>query len=102
MTTLTAFVSLTFAVPAVAQITTGIVVGSVKDAQAGVVPGATLVLINEAQGTKSTPIVSSSTGDFVFPNIASGTYTLEVTMSGFKTLTRAGIVVGAGNRVDVG
>ena len=34
-----------------AQITTGTVAGTVKDAQGGVVPGATVVLISQARGT---------------------------------------------------
>ena len=50
------------------------------------IPGATLVLISESRNTKSTPVVSSTTGDFVFPNITPDRYTLEVTMTGFKTL----------------
>ena len=45
------------AAPASAQITTGNVTGTVKDAQGGVVPGATVVLISEARGTKLAPVV---------------------------------------------
>ena len=37
------------ATPALAQITTGTVSGTVKDAQGGVIPGATVVLISETQ-----------------------------------------------------
>ena len=73
-----------------------------KDAQGGVIPGATVVLISEARGTRSTPAVTNTTGDFTFANVAADTYTVEVTMSGFKTLKRGGIVVSAGNRVAVG
>ena len=40
------------AVPASAQITTGTVLGTVKDAQGGVIPGATVTLISEARGTR--------------------------------------------------
>ena len=38
------------AVHAAAQITTGTVSGTIKDAQGGVIPGATVVLISETQG----------------------------------------------------
>ena len=72
--------------PALAQITTGTVAGTVKDAQGGVVPGATVVLISETQGTKSAPAVTNDTGDYVFPNVTPDTYTVEVTMQGFKTV----------------
>src|SRR4051812_1437106 len=67
--------------PARAQITTGTVSGTVKDAQSGVVPGATVVLISERKGVKSAPMVTNETGDYVFPNVATDTYTVEVSMS---------------------
>jgi len=90
------------AVSVQAQVTTGTVAGTVKDQQGAVIPGATVLLVNDAQGTKSAPIVTSTSGDFVFPNIAAGNYSLEVTMSGFKTLKRSGIVLSAGDRVQLG
>ena len=68
-----------------AQITTGNVAGTVKDAQGGVVPGATVVLVSETKGTKSAPAVTNETGDYIFPNVTPDTYTVEVTMEGFKT-----------------
>src|SRR5713226_1387671 len=37
--------------PAAAQVSTGTVSGTVKDVQGGVIPGATVTLISEAQGT---------------------------------------------------
>ena len=78
------------AAPALAQITTGNVAGTVKDAQGGVVPGATVVLVSETKATKSAPAVTNAEGDYVFPNVTADTYTVEVTMEGFKTLTRKG------------
>ena len=89
------------AVSASAQITTGNILGSVKDSTGGVVPGATVVLISEARGTKSVPAVTNATGDFVFPNVTPDTYTVEVTMDGFRTVKRAGIKVSGGDRVTV-
>src|SRR5438067_1421912 len=88
-------------VPASAQITTGTVSGTVKDAQGGVVPGATVVLISETKGTKSTPAVTNATGDYVFPNVTADTYTVEVSMEGFKTLSRKNVRVSGGDRVAV-
>ena len=89
------------AVHAAAQITTGTVTGTIKDAQGGVIPGATVVLISETKGTKSTPAVTNETGDYVFPNVTADTYTIEVTMEGFKTLTRKGIKVSGADRVSI-
>jgi Carboxypeptidase regulatory-like domain len=90
------------ALPARAQITTGTVSGTVKDSQGGVVPGATVVLISETKGTKSTPAVTNATGDYVFPNVTADTYTVEVSMEGFKTLSRKNVKVSGGDRVAVG
>src|SRR5262249_56566584 len=89
------------AVAATAQITTGTVNGTVKDAQGGVIPGATVVLVSETKGTKSAPAVTSGTGDYVFPNVTPDTYTVEVSMEGFKTLSRKGIKVSGADRVAV-
>ncbi|MEO8481582.1 MAG: carboxypeptidase regulatory-like domain-containing protein [Acidobacteriota bacterium] len=88
--------------PATAQITTGTVAGSVKDDQGLRVPGATVTLVSEARGTRMAPVVTSTTGDFVVPNVAPDTYTIEVSMPGFKALKRAGIAVSGGDRVGVG
>ena len=44
-----------FATPASAQLTTATVAGTVKDAQGGVIPGATVVLISEKRGTRTAP-----------------------------------------------
>jgi carboxypeptidase family protein len=89
------------ATTAIAQITTGTVSGNVKDSTGGVVPGATIVLINEARGTRSVPAVTNATGDYVFPNITAGVYTVEVTMDGFRTVRRTGIQVSGADRVTV-
>ena len=89
------------ALPARAQITTGTVSGTVKDVQGGVIPGATVVLVSENKGTKSTPQVTNSTGDYVFPNVAADTYTVEISMQGFKTLARKNVQVSGGDRVSV-
>jgi hypothetical protein len=87
---------------ALAQITTGSIAGTIKDAQGGVIPGATVVLISESQNTQSAPVVTNATGDFVFVNVKSDTYSLEVTMPSFKTIRKTGVRLGAAERVSVG
>ena len=74
---------------AAAQGVTGTLSGTVKDAQGGVIPGATVTLISESRGTSSTPATTNSTGDFIFPNLTADTYTVQVEMPSFKTVKRA-------------
>ena len=76
---------------------TGTVLGTVKDAQGGVIPGATVTLISEARGTRSAPVVTNENGDFVFANVTADTYTVEVTLESFKTSQRSGIAVSPGH-----
>jgi hypothetical protein len=97
-----ALVLLSATVPATAQITSGSVGGSVTDQQAGIIPGATVTLVSETRGTRSTPVVTGETGAFVFVNVPTDTYTVEVTMPGFKTLKRTGVPVSVGDNVAVG
>ncbi|PYR57431.1 MAG: hypothetical protein DMF91_19515, partial [Acidobacteria bacterium] len=89
------------AAPVWAQITTGTVSGTIKDSQGGVIPGATVVLVSETRGTKSAPAFTNESGDYVFPNVTPDTYTVEVTMDGFKTVKRGGIAVSGADRVGV-
>jgi hypothetical protein len=86
--------------PAWAQITTGTISGSVRDTQGAVVPGANVTLVSTARGT-TTEAQTSAEGDFVFPNVTAGTYLIRVTMDGFKTLERPGVLVSPGDRVLV-
>jgi hypothetical protein len=52
---------------AAAQITPGTVSGAVKDGQGLRVPGATVALESESRGTRTAPVVTNATGDFVIP-----------------------------------
>ena len=84
-----------------AQITTGNVTGTVRDAQGGAVPGATVTLIDEARGTKLAPATTDESGTYVFPNVTAATYTVEVTLAGFRNAVRKGLPVSGGDRVSV-
>jgi Carboxypeptidase regulatory-like domain len=93
---------LALAAPAAAQLTTGTLTGTLKDSQGGVVPGATVTLTSEAKGTQLPPAFTGTSGDFVFANVPPDSYTIQITMEGFKTLKRSGITISAGDRVGVG
>ncbi len=97
----TAVVMLAFAGSASAQGTTATVAGTVRDAQGGVIPGATVTLISESQGL-SFNTVSDAQGNFVLPNIPGDTYTVRVEMDGFKTSERKGVIAPPGQRTSVG
>ena len=84
-----------------AQITTGTVTGRVVDSTGGVITSAHVILISESRGTNSAAVLTNASGDYVFPNVAPDTYTIEVTAAAFKTLRRTGIVVSGADRVGV-
>ena len=89
-------------VPSVAaQGATGAIAGSVKDAQGGVIPGATITLVSETRGTTFTT-TTNTTGDFVLPNIPGDVYTVRVTMDGFKATERKGLTLSPGDRLAAG
>jgi hypothetical protein len=58
--------------------------GVVVDAAGGVIPGATVVVLNKATGEKF-DLTSNEAGAFSVPGIAVGTYTVTVTLQSFKT-----------------
>ncbi len=89
------------AAPALAQITTGNVAGTVKDAQGGVVPGATVVLVARRRTRSPRPRSRTRVATTCFRTSRADTYTVEVTMEGFKTLTRKGVRVSGGDRVAI-
>src|SRR5205809_2911953 len=87
--------------PARAQITSGTITGTVHDASGGAIPGASVTLTSLTQGT-ATDAVTNGTGDFVFPTVRADSYSVKVSLGGFKTLERPNIVVHAGDRVSLG
>jgi hypothetical protein len=87
--------------PAAAQLTTADIVGTVIDASAGVVPGATVTITNTA--TQATQVaVTDRSGNYVVNLLPPGRYRVRVELEGFKSVVQE-IPVGAGDRsrVDV-
>jgi hypothetical protein len=98
---LAAIILLGFGCPVSAQITSARVSGTVRDTSWAVVPGASIVLISDARKTQL-EATSNAEGTFLFPTVGADTYTVRVTMDGFKTLERGNVVVHAGETVAVG
>lgn len=71
----------------VAQVTSGSLNGTVKDATGGVLPGASVTVTNPSTGV-TRAVVTNDNGDFVVPNLPPGTYTIRVEVEGFKVLER--------------
>src|SRR5712691_5663537 len=85
-------VLLLFAGPASAQLITATIRGTVTDPSNAVIAAATVTVKNEATGlTRSAP--TNSAGNYSFPELPVGTYRIEVTFPGFKSVVRTGIAV---------
>jgi hypothetical protein len=85
--------------PATAQNPTGTISGRVTDSSDLSVPGATVTIESaHLQGVRTT--VTSANGDYIFPHLPPGTYTVTVELSGFAT-TRQTRDVGAMQPVEV-
>ena len=77
-----------------AQRTTATFAGIVTDLSSAVLPGASVQLINE--GTNAvTEKVTGETGEFLFDYVPVGTYTLKISLPGFKTYESRAIPLGA-------
>ena len=75
-----------------AQGTGGRILGRVADQSGATLPGVKVTLTNEATGVTSDSMTDSS-GDYGFPQVPIGTYTLSFDLTGFKTNVRKGIQV---------
>lgn len=87
---------------AAAQEITGAIVGTVRDANGAVIPGATVTLIDS---DKANLVVRTTTtsdnGEFVFAPIQVSTYSISVEASGFKKGVKSGVKVDVGQRRSV-
>src|SRR5690349_1654815 len=77
---------------AYAQTSSATVRGTVRDSQSAVIPGATVTVIQTAQGT-SRRFQTQAAGDYVVPFLDPGGYSIEVEAAGFKKTVRSGLIV---------
>jgi hypothetical protein len=74
--------------------------GSVTDSTGAAIPGAKITLVDVAtQVTKNT--TSGGNGLYSFPNLAVGTYSLEVAETGFRTYRQTNIVLEVGSSIAI-
>jgi hypothetical protein len=84
--------ALFFTPGATAQVLYGSIVGNVTDSTGGGVPGAT-VTIEQTETKLKRDLVTDAAGAYHFTAVPSGTYTVTVTMNGFRTYDRQGVQV---------
>ncbi|MGB7759690.1 MAG: carboxypeptidase-like regulatory domain-containing protein, partial [Bryobacteraceae bacterium] len=79
----------------------GSITGTIKDAQGGVIPGAAVVAVDQATALHQTTTTSTE-GNFIFPELPPGTYTVTVEVKGFKKSESKDVVVSVATKVGVG
>jgi hypothetical protein len=86
--------------PAVWGQTSGRIEGRVADSTGGVLPGVTVTVSSPAlQGVRTA--VTDSTGEYRFPTLPVGRYTVRAELAGFKTTEQTEVVVGIDRTVEI-
>ncbi len=86
--------------PAAAQVTTGQISGTVLDVTSEVMAGAEVLVRNQDMGISRT-VKTDQQGRYDVPNLVVGKYEVVVTVDGFKTETRSGLVLTVGGHVVI-
>ena len=88
------------AVPAFGQAVSGTILGTVIDATGAVRPGAKVTAVNEGTGL-SRETTTDANGEYTFPSLPTGHYTLTAEVTGFRTLAMSNIEVGVDQHVKI-
>jgi Carboxypeptidase regulatory-like domain/TonB dependent receptor len=83
-----------------AQVGAGDITGIVKDEAGAGVPGAT-VTVTEVRTNRQRRVVSSLGGVYTAPSLAPGEYRVDVALTGFKPVRRAGIHLSTGEKARI-
>jgi len=78
--------------PALAQSTTGRMLGSITDQSGASVAGATVVVTDTQRGTSRT-LTTDASGDYVAADLIPGTYKIRVEAKGFKSEERPNVAI---------
>jgi len=79
-------------VPAIAQSPNATITGIVLDPSGAAIAGAEVVVVNDATGVQYTTRTNGE-GIYVVPNLPPGTYRIQVSNSGFKTIIKPDIAI---------
>jgi hypothetical protein len=91
----------TFSSPLWSQTTSGSISGTVVDPQGGAILSAAVKVTDTATQAVSSASTDSS-GHFVFPSLLPSSYTLDVSVQGFKSYKQTGLVLNANSALPVG
>src|SRR4051794_25095757 len=80
--------------PASAQGLTGALIGTVKDAQGGVLTGAVVRVSSPAMIGGSATLITNEKGQLRFPALPPGQYILDIEFQGFTTYREEDIRIG--------
>src|SRR5438128_3857852 len=83
------------AAPAWAQLATAELNGRVTDSSGAVLPGATVTATQTATGLVRTSVTDES-GSYLISNLPTGPYRLEISLQGFRSYVRTGLVLTVG------
>ena len=102
LATLALLSTVALAAPAWAQVQSGRIVGSVRDAQQAAVPRATVSVASSATG-RATNVTTNERGAYVVTPVDPGLYRVTVSLDGFQTAVVNAVMVPVGQsvRVDV-
>ena len=87
-------------VPALGQVTTGAVLGTVQDSTGAVLPGVEMTATNLDTGITRTAIAGDE-GSYRLTNLSLGNYEVSASLPGFSTEVRTGIELTIGRRAVV-
>ena len=93
----TLILSLLVCGPVFAQVN-AVLSGTVSDASGALIPGVEVTAKNINTGITDTRL-TNETGNFVFPSLQPGTYTLSSSLAGFQNATYNNVVLGQGQQV---
>src|SRR4029453_18439139 len=78
----------------------GTLKGRVLDESGAGVPGATVEIVSADKGFRRS-VTTDATGNFTFPALQTGPYTVRTTLSGFQSVEKTNNVVEVGKTTDV-
>jgi len=85
---------------AIAQMLTGALVGTVKDEQGNVLPGALVRVTSPALIGGPVSVTTNDRGLLRFPVLAPGTYTIDIELNGLAPYHEDGLIIGAGTTLE--